>query len=77
MELAMANDFGAMHFSELNEREMMKIDGGGLGAAIIVGLLTVAGTVGSAIVMPPGSKLKTAGSIAGTGTLLTLDAYQW
>lgn len=37
MELAMANGFGAVGFTELNEQEMMWVDGGGVLGSTLIG----------------------------------------
>ena len=46
MELTMTNNFG---FCELNENEMMTVDGGGFWGAIAAGLMKVGAAVGSAV----------------------------
>lgn len=71
MELTMANGF-----SELNEQEIECIEGGGLGLAIVSGVLTAITVVALFCVMPPGSKTKTAGAALVGGIFLTSELYE-
>lgn len=71
MELAMANGF-----AELSIQEMACVEGGGLGWAIASGVLTAIATVGLFCVMPPGTKVKTAGRALVGGILLTAELYE-
>lgn len=75
MELTMTNNFG---FCELNENEMMAVDGGGTlgtvaGIALVLG--TVALTTAICIANPPAGAAAVEFVAANAGTLVM--AYDW
>lgn len=75
MELAMENGFGTVGFTELNEQEMMMVDGGGvllpslIGAAICavgtVALVASCGTLAPVVVMGVAIPAKVVGGVVG------------